>query len=136
MYVMRFEGDRKKFCSRKCRANHPRNIQKSIDAITKVDSKGKNNGRYKDGRWCYRDAVFSIKPKICEICGNKEGGRKYSNIVVHHKDGNRGNNNIENFLVVCQGCHLILHKLGRYNEEQMKRLYEYGNQTFIMEVGK
>jgi hypothetical protein len=50
----------------------------------------------------YRDIAFRNKQKICERCD-------YSKIpevlVVHHKDRNRENNNIENLEVLCPTCH-------------------------------
>ena len=47
----------------------------------------------------------------CENCG------KYKSTIVHHKDSNRNNNQINNFTLLCQPCHLRLHhpkKEGKY----------------------
>ena len=42
----------------------------------------------------------------CQICGLDE--REI--LVIHHKDENRENNNLENLLVVCPNCHMRIHK--------------------------
>lgn len=53
----------------------------------------------------YRRTAFAIKPKVCERCGfDKEAA-----IIVHHKDRNRDNNDINNLEVLCANCHAIEH---------------------------
>jgi hypothetical protein len=54
----------------------------------------------------YRRIAFENKPKICERC-------KYDQhpaaIIVHHKDRNRMNDDINNLEVLCANCHAIEH---------------------------
>lgn len=54
----------------------------------------------------YRRKIFTIRPKTCERCGyNKHEAA----IIVHHKDRNRKNDNIDNLEVLCANCHLEEH---------------------------
>jgi 5-methylcytosine-specific restriction endonuclease McrA len=46
----------------------------------------------------------SIK-EVCSRCGNKD--RRV--LTVHHKDGNRKNNKIDNLEWLCRNCHCIIH---------------------------
>ena len=34
-------------------------------------------------------------------------------LCIHHKDGNRKNNNPENLEVLCYNCHALIHGLGK-----------------------
>ena len=44
---------------------------------------------------------------ICEKCGSSK------KIVIHHKDRNRRNNDINNLQAFCNSCHLKLHSINR-----------------------
>lgn len=46
-----------------------------------------------------------LKEEKCECCGNTEWMGKKIPLEVHHKDGNRFNNNIENLEILCPNCH-------------------------------
>lgn len=46
-----------------------------------------------------------IKEYICEICGNSEWLGKPIPLEIHHKDGNKDNDVIENFMLLCPNCH-------------------------------
>jgi len=54
--------------------------------------------------------------KKCERCENSHG------LLVHHIDHNRDNNEFDNFMVVCESCHALLHKR-IVNIHKMKHLY-------------
>ena len=41
----------------------------------------------------------------CECCGNSEWLGKPIPLEVHHRDGNRNNNTLENFELLCPNCH-------------------------------
>ena len=41
----------------------------------------------------------------CECCGNTEWLGQPIPLEVHHKDGNRENNALENFELLCPNCH-------------------------------
>ena len=70
------------FCSKECKKNYKR-------------IKLKQN---------YKLKAFAVYGKICSRCNSLK------NIVVHHKDGNRLNNDIENLDIMCRSCHSKLHK--------------------------
>ena len=45
-----------------------------------------------------------LKPKKCLRCGSKE------NLVIHHVDRNRRNNELTNLFVLCKSCHSLEHR--------------------------
>lgn len=53
-----------------------------------------------------------VKKDKCELCGSD------LHLCVHHIDGNRQNNSLDNLLTVCKKCHqthhLIRDELGRF----------------------
>ena len=51
----------------------------------------------------YRAIAKSLE-QICQKCGTNE------KLIVHHKDNNYKNNNIENLMIICRGCHNTIHK--------------------------
>jgi Arc/MetJ-type ribon-helix-helix transcriptional regulator len=52
----------------------------------------------------YRKKCLSQKEEKCDVCGAEE------QIEVHHIDGDRGNNNIENLIPLCKDHHLAVHR--------------------------
>lgn len=63
------------------------------------NQKDKNNNNYKDGISNYRQKALEHYGRKCQKCGSTK------NLVVHHKDGNRHNNNLSNLVVLCWSCH-------------------------------
>ena len=59
------------------------------------DQAGKKNNNYKNGISTYTQH----KKGACEQCGSKK------NLMVHHKDGNRKNNEPSNLQTLCWSCH-------------------------------
>lgn len=88
-------------CSRVC---HNRRLAKEAKETKRL--KGSNNPQWRGGISViyYRRLFEEVLPKKCQICGNDK------HLVVHHKDGNRRNNNIENLVVMCKSCHQREHK--------------------------
>lgn len=86
------------FCSRKCKDD-----AQCIGGIKNIMP-----AHYGTTRTDYRLSVFKVlgKPKVCERCGYD---KNEAAIIVHHKDRNRGNNNISNLEVLCCNCHAIEH---------------------------
>ena len=51
----------------------------------------------------YREYCLSLKGRECEVCGATD------QIVVHHLDGDRANNALENLIPVCRQHHAKIH---------------------------
>lgn len=47
----------------------------------------------------------NIKEHKCEICGNSEWNGEPIPLELHHINGDRYNNILENFLILCPNCH-------------------------------
>jgi hypothetical protein len=59
--------------------------------------------------WNIRQALFKrgLKEKICEKCGlNKWLGEDIP-VEIHHKDGDKFNNLLDNLEVLCPNCHFF-----------------------------
>lgn len=88
------------FCSRECKDLG----QKYIKEI--------QPDHYGDGLTKYRDRALKEYGAVCNRCSYSEN---IAAIVVHHKDHNRKNNDIDNLEVLCSNCHAIEH-WGSYME--------------------
>lgn len=73
-----------------------------------------NNHRYIHGKGSYSRRGFEHYGRICNRCGSMK------HLLVHHKDENRTNNQLENLEVLCKGCHQKHHEtrdaFGRYTQ--------------------
>lgn len=81
----------KLFCSRECRNL----FERSNNKYTSKTAHGLRNF-FKRRGWI----------KACEICGYS---LHLEILAIHHKDRNRGNNDISNLIVLCPNCHSIEH---------------------------
>ena len=45
------------------------------------------------------------KDKCCEICGLVKWNELDISLELHHKDGNRMNNSLDNLMICCPNCH-------------------------------
>lgn len=77
------------------------------------NQKGENNNNWGGGTPpYYKRIAYEAYGKVCNRCGSED------DIVVHHKDRNRKNNDINNLEVLCKKCHQHEHEcwnnLGRY----------------------
>lgn len=61
---------------------------------------GKQNPFYRTGLWTKELQDFKRCLNSCQECGDSE------NLDIHHKDGNRENNLLENLTVLCRSCHM------------------------------
>lgn len=91
-------------------------VKRSMD---RFDFKPRSHGYYSKGnryaagdknhRWgggddqYWKQQLIKIYGHSCQVCG--------FNIIiqVHHIDGNRKNNQIDNFVLLCPNCHFSLH---------------------------
>lgn len=79
-----------KYCSKTC---HNRSNS------DKIDRKGKNNPAWKGGIQTYRKKAWSIFERKCSLCNSTE------KLDIHHINGNRYDNRIENLKPLCRKCH-------------------------------
>lgn len=74
-----------------------------VDSILK--NIGKELGNYYTEDWTKISREFrSLKNWRCEKCGKDFSHNKFE-LHVHHKDGNKRNNNFYNLKVLCRKCH-------------------------------
>jgi hypothetical protein len=66
---------------------------------------GKFKGHYSSSRLRKRLIKEGYKKNKCEECGVMEWNGKSITCELHHIDGDRGNNMIENLLILCPNCH-------------------------------
>ena len=48
-----------------------------------------------------------LKEERCEVCNVSEWMGKKLTLELHHKDGNRYNNKLDNLQVLCPNCHAL-----------------------------
>jgi hypothetical protein len=59
-----------------------------------------------------------LKESVCDICGKKAN-------AIHHKDKDKGNNELCNICALCNKCHATLHaKDNFYNNNHAPRSYQ------------
>lgn len=56
----------------------------------------------------YREAILNHMGRICHLCDG-EYQEHDRDIQIHHIDGDKTNNIIDNFLPVCNRCHTKIH---------------------------
>lgn len=90
---------------------------------------GKRNGMYKDGssiKYPYafnKDLRRKVRERdnyICQQCFKKQNKRQ---LAVHHIDGNKKNNNINNLVSLCQSCHQKIHIQMLFHNIFFKKIY-------------
>lgn len=94
-------------------ANMQRLIQKlSIDTSHWTGSLWSKGKQLKN--WQNYTQVESLKPHLCKVknntcesCGNSKWMNKQIPLEVHHVDGDRTNNDIDNLQLLCCNCHAL-----------------------------
>lgn len=51
----------------------------------------------------HRKICFKKKPKRCSVCSSTES------LHVHHADGDKTNNELDNLIPLCHSCHRLVH---------------------------
>ena len=72
---------------------------------------GPTNKAWKTGIQGYRKLVDK---DCCAYCGSKQ------NLLIHHKDENRHNNEVSNLIVLCKRCHQKYHTRRGANGQYVK----------------
>lgn len=75
--------------------------------------KGKGNPHYKNGIRTGKRVMLEFY-NICEICDSEK------NLEIHHKDGNRLNNDLENLQLLCRSCHSKQHRGKEWHSQIIK----------------
>ncbi len=86
------------FCGRKCK-DFAQSLEGNCEAIQP------DHYRTGTGEYSYRERCRAKFLKGCASCSEKA---RYK-LLVHHKDGNRKNNVMSNFEIVCYNCHAVRH---------------------------
>jgi len=57
----------------------------------------------------YRQRAIEEHGEECGVCADSDG------VQVHHIDGDRGNNDIENLIPLCRDCHSTVHSVAAHS---------------------
>lgn len=110
-FTKKYENAPQKFCCYKCFCDYKKKLPKKATL-------GKNGYKYvwmTDG---------SAKKEHIYIMENIIGRKLKKNECVHHKDGNRSNNDISNLMLMTRGEHSSLHR--KLELEKGKKLFGRG----------
>ena len=115
-------------------------IKDKIDNAWKIDTshflgQGWNKENYDYNKFqeetkYHRDSFISplikLRGRKCEKCGIEEWLGQPINLEVHHIDGDRTNNNLENLQLLCPNCHSYTPNFRRKNDKR-----EISDEEFI-----
>lgn len=73
------------------------------------------NGTKKKNGKSTANAIINLRGRKCECCGLTEWLQQPINLEVHHKDGNRSNNDLSNLQLLCPNCHSYTPTFSRKN---------------------
>lgn len=119
------EGQSKAFISRQLKCN-PKTVTRILNKLD-IDYKGNQGGKnfqkpkskmtleeylrkstdIQSNKVRIRLIQEGYKEHKCECCGLSEWLEKPIPLELHHKDGNRDNNVIENYSLLCPNCHAL-----------------------------
>ena len=86
------------FCSRKCKEQ----AQSIAGGCSEIQP-----DHYGTGRWNYRERAFAAFGERCSACGYDQHAE---GLQVHHIDYNHDNSELENLIVLCITCHVLIHR--------------------------
>lgn len=70
----------------------------------------------------FRRALIQMRGHKCECCNTTHWLNKPINLELHHKDGNRCNNELNNLQLLCPNCHSYTDNYGSKNKKQHKNV--------------
>ena len=73
-----------------------------------------NGSKKKNGK-SIASPLINLRGRKCENCGLTEWLGQPINLEVHHKDGNRSNNELTNLQLLCPNCHSYTPTFARKN---------------------
>lgn len=99
---------------RPCGGNYA-NIKRIVQRLNIDTSHWTGQGWCKDKQlkdWSHYTKAHNLKKHLikerghkCEICGNEEWLGKPITLEIHHIDGDRTNNTLDNLQLLCPNCH-------------------------------
>lgn len=66
----------------------------------------------------YREKCLNEEGEWCNVCGSERF------VEVHHKDGNRSNNELDNLIPLCRDCHKQVHHYRNPSRPELAKLGE------------
>lgn len=66
----------------------------------------------------FRKPLIELRGQKCECCNNTTWLNQPINLEVHHKDGDKSNNQLENLQLLCPNCHSYTNNYGSKNKKQ------------------
>ena len=71
-------------------------------------------------------ALIALRGQKCEKCGIDTWLEQPINLEVHHRDGDRTNNSLDNLMLLCPNCHSYTSTFARKGEKR-----EIGEEEFV-----
>ena len=70
-------------------------------------------------------ALTALRGQACEHCGTTTWLGQPINLEVHHKDGDRTNNSLENLQLLCPNCHSYTYTFVKQKDKREKSEEEF-----------
>jgi len=101
-----------KFCSDPCRSQQQKLTWKKYkqENLELCRKRTRDNQRILNNKNRFgglREIALKRDKYTCSSCNKKKSPSQ--RLVLHHKDHNKKNNTLENFITLCQSCHAHLH---------------------------
>ena len=80
---------------------------------------------YKKNGSSTANALIALRGRACEHCGITMWLEQPINLEVHHKDGDRTNNSLENLELLCPNCHSYTYTFAKPKDKREKTEEEF-----------